>query len=76
MGADRLGRTSTNVKQTTAGLPPDFVKALKVQSATNGMKLNELLTTCFNAFMKTTELKCDTVAAPMCLTASVTVRMH
>ena len=33
-------------------MPPDFVKAFKVQAATNGMKLNELLKACFDAFMK------------------------
>jgi hypothetical protein len=33
-------------------MPPDFVKAFKVQAATNGMKLNELLKACFAAFMK------------------------
>lgn len=31
-------------------MPPDFVRAFKVQAATNGMKLNELLKACFNAF--------------------------
>ena len=30
-------------------MPPDFVKAFKVQAATNGMKLNELLKACFDA---------------------------
>jgi len=34
-------------------MPPDFVKAFKVQAATNSMKLNELLKACFDAFMKT-----------------------
>jgi hypothetical protein len=33
-------------------MPPDFVKTFKVQAATNGMKLNELLKACFDAFMK------------------------
>ena len=33
-------------------MPPDFVKAFKVQAAQNGMKLNELLKACFDAFMK------------------------
>lgn len=33
-------------------MPPDFVKAFKVEAATHGMKLNELLKACFNAFMK------------------------
>ena len=33
-------------------MPPDFVKAFKIQAATNGMKLNELLKACFDAFMK------------------------
>jgi hypothetical protein len=33
-------------------MPPDFVKAFKVKAATNGMKLNELLKACFDAFMK------------------------
>jgi hypothetical protein len=33
-------------------MPPDFVKAFKIQAATQGMKLNELLKACFNAFMK------------------------
>jgi hypothetical protein len=33
-------------------MPPDFVRAFKVQAASNGMKLNELLKACFNAFNK------------------------
>jgi hypothetical protein len=33
-------------------MPPDFVKAFKVEAAKNGMKLNELLKACFDAFMK------------------------
>jgi hypothetical protein len=33
-------------------MPPEFVKAFKIQAATNGMKLNELLKACFDAFMK------------------------
>lgn len=33
-------------------MPPDFVKDFKIQAATNGMKLNELLKACFDAFMK------------------------
>lgn len=33
-------------------MPPDFVKAFKIQAATHGMKLNELLKACFDAFMK------------------------
>ena len=36
-------------------MPPDFVKAFKVQAATNGMKLNELLKACFDAFMKSSK---------------------
>jgi hypothetical protein len=36
-------------------MPPDFVKAFKVQAATDGMKLHELLKACFNAFMKTSK---------------------
>jgi hypothetical protein len=36
-------------------MPPDFVKAFKVQAATNGMKLNELLKACFDAFNKTSK---------------------
>ena len=31
----------------------DFVKAFKIQAATHGMKLNELLKACFDAFIKT-----------------------
>jgi hypothetical protein len=31
---------------------PAFVKAFKVEAATNGMKLNQLLEACFDAFMK------------------------
>jgi len=31
---------------------PDFVKAFKIQAATHGLKLNELLKACFDAFMK------------------------
>jgi hypothetical protein len=33
-------------------MPPDFVKAFKIQAATQGMKLNELFKACFDAFMK------------------------
>jgi hypothetical protein len=33
-------------------MPPDFVKAFKIQAATHGMKLNELLKACFDAFNK------------------------
>lgn len=33
-------------------MPPEFVKAFKVQAATQGMKLNELLKACFTAFIK------------------------
>jgi predicted HicB family RNase H-like nuclease len=33
-------------------MPPEFVKAFKIQAATQGMKLNELLKESFNAFMK------------------------
>jgi hypothetical protein len=33
-------------------MPPDFVKDFKIQAATQGMKLNELLKACFDAFMK------------------------
>jgi hypothetical protein len=36
-------------------MPPDFVKAFKIQAATNGMKLNELLKACFDAFNKESE---------------------
>jgi hypothetical protein len=36
-------------------MPSDFVKAFKAQAATNGMKLDELLKACFDAFMKTGE---------------------
>lgn len=36
-------------------MPPDFVKAFKVQAATHGMKLNELLKASFDAFMKTSK---------------------
>jgi hypothetical protein len=35
-------------------MPPEFVRAFKVEAATNGMKLNELLKACFDAFIKTT----------------------
>jgi hypothetical protein len=33
-------------------MPPEFVKAFKIQAATHGMKLNELLKACFDAFNK------------------------
>jgi hypothetical protein len=33
-------------------MPPDFVKAFKIEAATQGMKLNELLKACFDAFNK------------------------
>jgi hypothetical protein len=33
-------------------MPPDFVRAFKIQAASNGMKLNELLKACFDAFNK------------------------
>ena len=33
-------------------MPPDFVRAFKIEAASNGMKLNELLKACFDAFMK------------------------
>jgi hypothetical protein len=36
-------------------MPPDFVKAFKVQAAMKGMKLNELLKACFDAFMKSSQ---------------------
>jgi hypothetical protein len=36
-------------------MPPDFVKAFKIEAATNGMKLNELLKACFDAFMKSSK---------------------
>jgi hypothetical protein len=36
-------------------MPPDFVKAFKIEAATNGMKLNELLKACFDAFMKASQ---------------------
>ena len=33
-------------------MPPDFVKTFRIQAATQGMKLNELLKACFDAFIK------------------------
>ncbi len=36
-------------------MPPEFVKAFKIQAATHGMKLNELLKACFDAFSKTSK---------------------
>jgi len=33
-------------------MPPEFVKAFKVYAASHGLKLNELLKACFDAFMK------------------------
>lgn len=36
-------------------MPPEFVKDFKIQAATNGMKLNELLKACFDAFMKSSK---------------------
>ena len=34
-------------------MPPDFVRAFKVQAANRGMKMNELLKACFQEFIKT-----------------------
>jgi len=34
-------------------MPPDFVKAFKQAALDRDMKLNELLNTCFDVFMKT-----------------------
>jgi hypothetical protein len=34
-------------------MPPDFVKAFKQAALDRNLKLNELLNTCFDAFMKT-----------------------
>jgi len=34
-------------------MPPDFVRAFKVQAASRGMKMNELLKACFQEFIKT-----------------------
>jgi hypothetical protein len=36
-------------------MPPEFVRAFKIQAASHDMKLNELLKTCFDAFMKVNE---------------------
>jgi hypothetical protein len=36
-------------------MPPDFVKAFKQAALDRDMKLNELLNTVFDAFMKTTK---------------------
>jgi hypothetical protein len=36
-------------------MPPDFVRAFKVQAASNDMKLNELLKSCFDAFMNSSK---------------------
>jgi len=33
-------------------MPPEFVRAFKVQAASRGMKMNELLKTCFQEFIK------------------------
>jgi hypothetical protein len=33
-------------------MPPEFQKAFKVEAAERGMKLNELLKACFDAFLK------------------------
>lgn len=33
-------------------MPPDFVRDFKIQAATHGMKMNELLKACFDAFNK------------------------
>lgn len=33
-------------------MPPDFVRAFKVQAASRDMKLNELLRACFDAFLR------------------------
>jgi hypothetical protein len=33
-------------------MPPEFVRAFKIQAASRDMKLNELLKACFEAFMK------------------------
>lgn len=34
-------------------MPPEFVKAFKLEAVKQEMKLNELLKSCFDAFMKT-----------------------
>ncbi len=34
-------------------MPPEFVRAFKIEAINKDMKLNELLKLCFNAFMKT-----------------------
>lgn len=34
-------------------MPPDFVRSFKVQAASRGMKMNELLKACFQEFIKT-----------------------
>jgi hypothetical protein len=36
-------------------LPPDFVKSFKQAALDNDMKLNELLITCFQEFMKSSK---------------------
>jgi hypothetical protein len=33
-------------------MPPDFVRAFKVQAASRDMKMNELLKVCFQEFIK------------------------
>jgi len=33
-------------------MPPDFARSFKIEAATRGLKLNELLQACFNAFKK------------------------
>jgi hypothetical protein len=34
-------------------MPPEFVRAFKQEALNRDMKLNELMKTCFDAFMKT-----------------------
>jgi hypothetical protein len=33
-------------------MPPEFVRAFKIQAVNHDMKLNELLKACFDAFLK------------------------
>jgi hypothetical protein len=36
-------------------MPPDFVRAFKIEAASHSMKLNELLKACFDAFIKSSK---------------------
>ncbi len=51
-GRQRGEIPSTELVPLQFKMPPDFVRAFKVQAASHDMKLNEFLKSCFDAFMK------------------------